>query len=137
MRGRYVLVVDDDASTREFLRHWLEKMGYDVKLAPDADIALATMLRQPAAIVLLDIDMPGHDGLWLAERVRDSWPSTAIVFASGVDKIETIERARWLGAVDYVQKPFSGKWSPRRCAVPPTARPVAPPQRRNAHRDWC
>jgi two-component system, response regulator YesN len=50
--------------------------------------------------------MPGHDGLWLAERVRTEWPSTAIVFASGVDKLETIERARELGAVDYVQKPF-------------------------------
>jgi DNA-binding response OmpR family regulator len=104
--GDYVLVVDDDASTREFLRHWLETMGYHVKQAPDATMALTTLLREPAAIVLLDIDMPGHDGLWLAERVRDSWPSTAIVFASGVDKIETIERARWLGAVDYVQKPF-------------------------------
>jgi DNA-binding response OmpR family regulator len=106
MREGYVLVVDDEAPTREFLRHWLETMGYPVKQAPSADIALATLLHEPAAIVLLDIDMPGHDGLWLAERVRNSWPSTAIVFASGVDKIETIERARWLGAVDYVQKPF-------------------------------
>lgn len=58
------------------------------------------------SMVLLDIDMPGHDGLWFAERVRAEWPSAAIVFASGVDKMETIERARWLGAVDYVQKPF-------------------------------
>jgi DNA-binding NtrC family response regulator len=106
MREGYVLVVDDEASTREFLRHWLETMGYHVKQAPGAAIALATLLREPAAVVLLDIDMPGHDGLWLAERIRDSWPSTALVFASGVDKIETIERARWLGAVDYVQKPF-------------------------------
>ena len=106
MTGRYVLVVDDDAPTRGFLRHWLEAMGYEVKEAPNADIALTTMVLEPAAIVLLDIDMPGHNGLWFAERVRASWPSTAIVFASGVDNLETIERARWLGAVDYVQKPF-------------------------------
>jgi DNA-binding response OmpR family regulator len=106
MGRRYVLVVDDDASTREFLRQWLETMGYEVKEAPAAEVALATLLREPAAIVLLDIDMPGRDGLWLAERVRAEWPSTAIVFASGVDKLETIERARRLGAVDYVQKPF-------------------------------
>lgn len=102
----YVLVVDDDAPTREFLRGWLETMGYDVREAPTAEIALGTMIEAPASIVMLDIDMPGHDGLWLAERVRDAWPATAIVFASGVDKMETIERARWLGAVDYVQKPF-------------------------------
>ena len=102
----YVLVVDDDAATRGFLRGWLETMGYDVKEAPTAEIAVATMIAAPASIVLLDIDMPGHNGLWVAERVRESWPATAIVFASGVDKMETIERARWLGAVDYVQKPF-------------------------------
>ena len=102
----YVLIVDDDAATREFLRGWLETMGYDVREAPTAEIGLATMIEAPASILLLDIDMPGHDGLWLAERVRKAWPATAIVFASGVDKIETIEQARWLGAVDYVQKPF-------------------------------
>ena len=106
MSARYVLVVDDDFSAREFLRHWLEAMGYDVRDASTAEIALATMEMEPAAIVLLDVDMPGHDGLWLAERVKLFWPSTAIVFASGVDKMETVERARWLGAVDFVQKPF-------------------------------
>lgn len=106
MPARYVLVVDDDSSTREFLRHWLEAMGYEVKEAPTADIALAMMETDAAAIVLLDIDMPGHDGLWFAERVRSHWPSTAIVFASAVDDMETIERTRYLGAVDYVQKPF-------------------------------
>jgi putative two-component system response regulator len=99
-------VIDDDSSTRGFLRHWLEVMGYVVKEAASADSALTMMLTDPAAIVLCDIDMPGHDGLWFAERALSQWPSTAIVFASGVDKMETIERARWLGAVDYVQKPF-------------------------------
>jgi len=106
MSARNVLVVDDDHSTREFLRQWLEIMGYHVKEAPTAEIALAMMLTDPASIILLDIDMPGHDGLWFAERVKAEWPSAAIVFASAVDKMETIERARWLGAVDYVQKPF-------------------------------
>jgi CheY-like chemotaxis protein len=106
MSDRYVLVVDDEASTREFLRHWLEAMGYDVRDAATADIALGMMLTDPAAIILLDIEMPGHDGLWFAERVKAAWPATAIVFASGVDNMSTIERTRWLGAVDYVQKPF-------------------------------
>ena len=101
-----MLIVDDEAATRDFLRGWLETMGYDVREAPTAEIGLAKMIEAPASIVLLDIEMPGHDGLWLAERVREGWPSTAIVFASGVDKMETIERARWLGAVDYVRKPF-------------------------------
>ena len=106
MSARHVLVVDDDASTREFLRHWLEAMGYDVREAPTADIALGMMLSDPAAIILLDIEMPGHDGLWFAERVKAGWPSTAIVFASAVDNIRTIDRTRFLGAVDFVPKPF-------------------------------
>jgi CheY-like chemotaxis protein len=106
VNASYVLVVDDDSSTRSFLRHWLEAMGYVVKEAASADTALTIMLSDPAAIVLLDIDMPGHNGLWFAERALSQWPSTAIVFASGVDEMETIERARWLGAVDYLQKPF-------------------------------
>ena len=106
MAARYVLVVDDDAPTREFLRLWLEAMGYDVKEAPTADIALAAMAAEPAAIVLLDIEMPGHDGLWFAERVKAEWPATAIVFASAVDDIRTIDRTRYLGAVDFVPKPF-------------------------------
>ena len=106
MSAPHVLVVDDDASTREFLRHWLEAMGYDVREAPTADIALAMMMYEPAAIILLDIEMPGHDGLWFAEQVKSTWPSTAIVFASAVDNIHTIDRTRYIGAVDFVPKPF-------------------------------
>jgi DNA-binding response OmpR family regulator len=106
MAARYVLVVDDDAPTREFLRHWLEAMGYDVQEAPTAEIALGMMLDEPASIILLDIDMPGHDGLWCAEQVKATWPATAIVFASAVDNIRTIDRTRYLGAVDFVPKPF-------------------------------
>lgn len=106
MSGRHVLVVDDDVSTREFLRHWLETMGYAVKEAPSADSAFAMMLSDPAAIVLLDIELPGHNGLWFAERMRLYSPSTAIVFASAVDDIETVERTRRLGAVDYLSKPL-------------------------------
>jgi DNA-binding response OmpR family regulator len=53
MSVRHVLVVDDDLSTREFLRCWLETMGYDVKEAPTADIALELMLTEPAPIILL------------------------------------------------------------------------------------
>jgi FixJ family two-component response regulator len=50
--------------------------------------------------------MPGRDGVWLAERIRDKWSKTAIVMVTGVDDIGVVENSRQLGAIDYVQKPF-------------------------------
>ena len=101
-----VLVVDDDPSAREFLRHWLEGWGYTVAVAGSATEALGAMLIEPAPIMLCDIRMPGHDGLWLVEQVRASWPSTAIVMATGVDDLQTVIKAQRSGVIDYVTKPF-------------------------------
>jgi CheY-like chemotaxis protein len=102
----YVLVVDDDESIRKVLRKRLERWGYTVKDASNAAEALEHMLAEPAVIALLDISMPGHDGLWLAERIRARWSKTPIIMASGADDMEVVERSRKLGAVDYVMKPF-------------------------------
>ena len=101
-----MLVVDDERAQRELLRRWLDSWSYDVRLAADAREALAAMLAQPADILLADIRMPGHDGLWLIERVRAKWPRTAIIVASGVAELEAVKKAQRLGAVDYVTKPF-------------------------------
>jgi CheY-like chemotaxis protein len=102
----YVLVVDDEESIRGVLRRRLEEWGYTVKDAANAGDALELMLAEPAAIALLDIQLPGHDGLWLAERIRGRWPQTPIIVASGADDMELVEKSRRLGAVDYVMKPF-------------------------------
>ena len=102
----YVLVVDDEPPVREFLTRWLESWGYAVKEAGSAPEALAVMLTEPASILLCDIKMPGHDGLWLAERVRAQWPQTAIIMATALDDTPTVLKSRELGAVDYVRKPF-------------------------------
>jgi DNA-binding NtrC family response regulator len=101
-----VLVVDDEPDEREFLRHWLKDWGYTVRLAGSATEALGAMLIEPAAIILCDIKMPEHDGLWLVEQVRAKWPRTAIVMATGVDDLQTVMRARRAGAIDYLTKPF-------------------------------
>ncbi len=101
-----VLVVDDERVQRELLRRWLASWSYDVRIAADAREALEAMLAKPADILLADIKMPGHDGLWLLERVRAKWPRTAIIVASGVVELEAVRKARQLGAVDYVTKPY-------------------------------
>ena len=102
----YVLVVDDEELVRTFLTRCLESGGYTVKQAATAIEALELMAIEPASVVLCDVRMPEHDGLWLAERLRARWPSTRVVMATGVDDLETIRQCRDLGAVDYVTKPI-------------------------------
>lgn len=103
----YVLVVDDEPVVREFLARCLEEWGYAVKQAGSADEALDLMVAEPASVVLCDVKMPGHDGLWLAERLRADWPGTPVVMASGIDDLQTIRQSRDLGAVDYITKPIT------------------------------
>jgi DNA-binding NtrC family response regulator len=102
----YVLVVDDEESIRKLLMRWLSGWGYESKEAGSADDALQVMSAEPAEVVLCDVMMPVHDGIWLAEQVRTRWPQTAVIMASSAQDMETVVRMRKQGAVDYVTKPF-------------------------------
>ena len=102
----YVLVVDDEASVRGFLTRRLEAWGYPAREARDSTQALEMMLAEPADIVFIDLRMPGRDGLWLTEQIRQGWSNTSIVIATGADDFLSVSKARKLGAVDYVLKPF-------------------------------
>lgn len=102
----YVLVVDDEQPIRALLRRRLERWGYTVKEAESATQALERMLSEPAAVAIIDIQMPGRDGLSLAKQIRQRWSKTAIIMATGADDMRSIEESRQLGAVDYVLKPF-------------------------------
>src|SRR5688572_8599250 len=95
-----VLVVDDEALICELLTRWVQHWGYAVQHASTAEMALATMEAEPADILLCDVRMPGHDGLWLAEQVRARWPHTAIIMATGLHDAQTVLTSRRLGAVD-------------------------------------
>jgi DNA-binding response OmpR family regulator len=102
----YVLIVDDEASIRDFLTRWLQAWGYTVKTAAGADAAIATMGEEPASIMLCDVMMPGRDGLSLLEEVRQRWPQTAVIMATALTDLQAVMRSRNEGAVDYVTKPF-------------------------------
>lgn len=103
----YVLIVDDDLAVRQFLERCLSLDGYHVRQAGSADAALEVMAERPASLVLCDIKMEGHDGLWLTERLQSEWPSTSIVMITAMDDATTIQQARALGAVDYLTKPLN------------------------------
>jgi len=102
----YVLVVDDEDAIRRLLTRWLSDWGYEAKEAANAEEAIEIMAREPAEIMLCDVMMPVHDGIWLAEQVRGRWPQTAVIMASSAQDMETVMRMRKQGAVDYVTKPF-------------------------------
>lgn len=102
----YVLVVDDEQAIRRLLTRWLSGWGYEAKEAGNADEAIEIMTTEPADIMLCDVMMPVHDGIWLAEQVRSRWPQTAVIMASSAQDMETVMRTRKQGAVDYVTKPF-------------------------------
>ena len=102
----YVLVVDDEEAIRRLLTRWLSGWGYESKEAANADAAIEIMTVEPADIMLCDVMMPVHDGIWLAEQVRSRWPRTAVIMASSAQDMETVMRMRKQGAVDYVTKPF-------------------------------
>jgi response regulator RpfG family c-di-GMP phosphodiesterase len=103
---RTVLVVDDEDGVRLLLVRWLEASGYAVVPVCGADEALRRLEAAPAAVAVCDIRMPGRDGLWLAARIREQFPETAVIIASGVQDVEAALESMRYGVLDYLVKPF-------------------------------
>jgi len=101
-----ILVVDDDEGVRKVLSRWVSEMGYAVKAAPDADTALELMRECPIDVALVDVRMPGHDGIWLLEQVCRFYPDIAIVRATGLLEMDPMVTLR-PGVVGYIVKPFN------------------------------
>ena len=83
----------------------LEPEGYDVLCESDGPAALVTLGATRVHVALCDVHMPGPSGVWLAERIRDAFPSTAIVFLTGDHSLRP-SASLALGVVGYVLKPF-------------------------------
>ena len=100
-----VMVVDDDAEDRALFRRWLA--GYGVVTAGSALEALTKQERCPAAVIMCDVRMPGHNGLWLAERLRDQYPDTAVIMITGAPDLDSAVMSLRNGVADYLSKPLS------------------------------
>lgn len=101
----HVLVVDDQSGFRELLKRMLEPAGYEVRTATDAHEAVISIAEAPPAVAILDVHMPGPNGLWLANRIRARSPKTAIVLATSDDTVPPVESLR-KGVVAYIVKPL-------------------------------
>src|SRR5215510_8662609 len=101
-----VLVVDDEVGVRDLMSRWLSSGGYEVRTAANADEALSRLHETPPAVALCDIRMPGRDGLWLAQQIRQEAPETAIIMATGVQDVGSAVASLRYGVIDYLTKPF-------------------------------
>ena len=102
----HIIVVDDDADVRETVAEYLRRNGYAVSEA-DGGAAMREMLvSRPVDLAILDINMPGDDGLTLARELRGSGPAGIILLTARNDDLDKIVGLE-VGADDYVTKPFN------------------------------
>lgn len=102
-----ILVVDDEASILKSLGGALKDEGYRTVLAASGDEALQEIQKDPPDLVLLDIWMPGKDGLATLQEIKKSFARIPVIIISGHGSIETAVKATKLGAFDFVEKPLS------------------------------
>ena len=102
-----IIVVDDDARIRDLLRRYLTQEGFEVSIAEDGKALNRLLLRESADLIVLDLMMPGEDGLFICRRLRAAHDRTPIIMLTAksedVDRIVGLE----VGADDYLGKPFN------------------------------
>ena len=102
-----IIVVDDDARIRDLLRRYLTQEGFEVSIAEDGKALNRLLLRESADLIVLDLMMPGEDGLSICRRLRAAHDRTPIIMLTAkskdVDRIVGLE----VGADDYLGKPFN------------------------------
>jgi two-component system alkaline phosphatase synthesis response regulator PhoP len=126
-----VLIVEDSPDIADLLRHYLKAAGYDVDLVTSGDAVLSRVRTHPPDLVLLDLMLPGMDGLHVCQALRHDPATAAIPVMMLTARGEESDRIRGLelGADDYVVKPFSPKEVTARVAalLRRVERPRTPP----------
>ncbi|HEV2988362.1 MAG TPA: sigma-54 dependent transcriptional regulator [Candidatus Angelobacter sp.] len=102
-----ILVVDDERDIRESLRGVLEDEGYKVLLAESGEACIEQLKKRNCELVLLDVWLPGMDGLETLERIKQMEDHPEVIMISGHGTIDTAVRATKLGAFDFLEKPLS------------------------------
>lgn len=102
----HIVVVDDDPDVRDTVAEYLRRNGFSVSEADGGDALREVMRSRPIDLALLDINMPGDDGLTLAREIRGSGPAGIIMLTANNDDLDKIVGLE-VGADDYVTKPYN------------------------------
>ena len=101
-----ILIVDDEMVVRDSLARWFESEDFEVMTAPSASAALEQLARDRFDLALVDIKMPGVDGIELQQRLLQADPDLPVIIMTGYASVETAVKALKAGAYDYITKPF-------------------------------
>ncbi len=101
-----VLVVDDEVIMRESLRDWLTDAGHDVLTAEDATQALELIQKENPAVAVIDLVLPGTDGVELLKKAKKISPNLQVIIITAYGSVPTAITAIKEGAYDYIEKPF-------------------------------
>jgi DNA-binding response OmpR family regulator len=104
-----ILVVDDDPTVAEVVLAYLQREGLAGAYAEDGPAALATAAQMEPDLVVLDLMLPGIDGLEVCRRLRDRWPGLPVVMLTALGQEDDRVLGLEVGADDYVTKPFSAR----------------------------
>jgi CheY-like chemotaxis protein len=107
MEKKTILVVDDEKNIRLTMSQSLEPLGIPVQAAVNGEEALQKLGEGSFGLVFLDLKMPGMDGMDVLRRIKDDWPKIRVIIITAHGTIESAVEAMKLGAVDFIQKPFS------------------------------
>lgn len=106
MPPKKILVVDDEPEVRKLMEHFLTGKGFEVRVAENGRLGLATLETFKPDLVLLDMHMPELDGAGTLREVARRWPTLPVIMVTVNEDVETTSRLLQLGAADYVPKPF-------------------------------
>jgi len=100
-----LLFADDEKSLQELMRLELPRMGHTVTVCPDGDTAVAALMRNTYDCILVDLDMPGFNGIEVISKAKELSPDTEAIVLTGKSSVETAVAALRHGAFDYLTKP--------------------------------
>ncbi|RPH86756.1 MAG: sigma-54-dependent Fis family transcriptional regulator, partial [Desulfobacteraceae bacterium] len=101
-----ILIVDDEQIVRESLTNWLKEENYQVEAAENGTLALEKIRQGPFQVVLLDLKMPGMDGIQVLTELKKDFPDIEVIIMTAYGSVNTAVEAIKAGAYDYIVKPF-------------------------------
>ena len=102
-----ILVVDDEEIVRDSLAGWLEEDGYHVETAENGPKAIERLPDRSWNLAMVDLKMPGMDGIELMDEIRKRYPDTIVIIMTAYATVDTAVKAMKQGAYDYIVKPFN------------------------------